>query len=149
MIAGAMVQGGSTANRNGDILEHQIEALLQKKGYIAGILDGMGYARQYRKFSNIYGVPWRLDFFVVHPGKWPDGLAIESKWQSSGGSADEKLFFAVRSLEALPCPGVLIIGSDGARDCAVNWCKSAALVNPQLTVLHGLDSVLKWAQGAL
>lgn len=149
MSALQMVQGGATANHNGDILEHQIEALLQKKGYRVGDLNGIGYARQYRKFTNIYGAPWRLDFFVIHSEKWPDGLAIESKWQSSGGSADEKLFFAVRSLEALPCPGVLIIGSDGARDCAVNWCKSAALANPRLTVLHGLDNVLKWAQWAL
>lgn len=149
MSALALVQCGSIANHNGDILERQIESLLQKKGYRAGALDGMSYARQYRQFANIYGAPWRLDFFVVHPDKWPDGLAIESKWQSSGGSADEKLFFAVRSLEALPCPCVLIIGSDGARACAVNWCKQAAAVNPQLTVLHGLDNVLKWAQGAL
>lgn len=148
MNAPVLIQGGSTANHNGSILESQIEALLISKGYQSSASD-KSYRRQYRGFNNLYGVPWRLDFFVVHPSKWPDGLAIESKWQSSGGSADEKLFFAVRSLEALPCPGVLIIGSDGARACAVNWCKQAAAVNPRLTVLHGLDSVLKWAQGAL
>lgn len=150
MSALPMVQGGATANLNGDILERQIETLLYSKGYQLYAQPGKRWmARQYRKFENLYGVPWRLDFFVVHPERYPDGLAIETKWQSVGGSADEKLHFAVRSLEALPIPGVLLIGGNGARACAIRWCKNQAVFNPRLTVLHGLDQALIWAQGAL
>lgn len=149
MNAAPMVQGGTTANHNGNILESQIETLLHSKGYQQGQLTGRGFIRQYRRFENLYGVPWKLDFFVKHPDRYPSGLAIETKWQSVGGSADEKLFFAVRSLEALPFSSVLIIGGEGARACAIRWCKNQAVFNPRLTVLHGLDNTLQWAQGAL
>ena len=145
----SFVQGGTTANQHGDILEGQIESLLHSKGYPCGVVEGRGFIRQYRRFENLYGVPWKLDFFVVHPDRYPKGLALETKWQSVGGSADEKLVFALRSLEALPCPGVLILGGKGARSSAIVWCQNQAAINPQLTVLHGLDNVLLWAQKSL
>lgn len=119
------------------------------KGYVADDLTTQGYVRQYRRFNNLYGVPWRLDFYIIHTDKFPDGMAIESKWQSSGGSADEKLFFAFRSLEALPIPGVLIIGGNGARKCAVDWCLREAENHTKVTVLTGMDDLIKWAQKSL
>jgi hypothetical protein len=128
----AMTQGGSTANHNGNLLEYQIVALLHSKGYHQD-QQHKGYVRQYRRYENAYSVKWALDFFITPSERFHKGLAIETKWQSSVGSADEKLMFAVASLLALPCPGVLILGGDGARAGAIRWCLNQGVIHQNLT----------------
>jgi hypothetical protein len=85
------------------------------------------YARQAAFEQTIYGSSWALDFVVVHPTKFPNGLVIEVKYQGVGGSVDEKLPFSMLSLAAITRRGhdapktLLIIAGDGMRGDAKLW----------------------------
>lgn len=71
--------------------------------------------------NSIYGVPYTLDAFAWHPEKYPDGLAIKIKWQSTGGSVDEKFPFVINSLEALGIPSIFILDGGHYRSEAEAW----------------------------
>lgn len=151
-------QGGLIANRNGRILEMQVKQLLLSKKYLhANICRGTifcigentpWFKTQMKKMlGSIYNLPLRADFFVSHPDKWPKGLVIETKWQSSAGSVDEKYPYTVLSLKELPYPAVLMIAGGGYRQNAINWCKDQQ--TDDFIVLEGLDETIKWAQRSL
>ena len=58
------------------------------------------FAKQYPLCKNIYDAPQPLktDFILYHPEQYPNCLAIESKWQETGGSADEKFPYLVANI---------------------------------------------------
>jgi hypothetical protein len=82
------------------------------------------YFRKQGVAKSIYGIPWRLDFVLWHRETWPEGLFIEVKTQTVGGSVDEKLPFIVLSLMELKRPSGLLIVGDGFRECAIEWAES-------------------------
>lgn len=139
-----------TGNENGSILESQINALLISKGYAMlskppEIIAQYDWAiKQHRKFSTLYGGQMRIDFFVFNRTKWPEGLAIECKWQSSPGTVDEKFPYVVENLKSLPVPSVIMLAGGGYRPAALEWIKSQA--NSRLTIVESIDSAIKWAK---
>ena len=92
------------------------------------------YARQCEIGNDIYGKARRVDFIVYHPEKWPDCLVIECKWQSSGGTTDEKFPFLVLSIQINEFQTIVVLDGGGYRQSAENWIKGQAGKNKLLHV---------------
>jgi hypothetical protein len=139
----AKTQGG-TANESGKDMEAAIEAALQRAGFSPvsekqrqyfqrGALNfgdtelgDRWYARNVKRFRNMYEVAFFADFVVYDSKRFPHGLVIESKQQEQAGSVDEKYVFTVLSLKALyklyrGLCAWLVFGGAGARPVAVEW----------------------------
>jgi hypothetical protein len=95
-------------------------------------------------FNSIYGLPWVLDAFIYHPVKAPSGFALDAKFQGTGGSIDEKLPFAVLSLQHIADTTGAITGlyldAQGARPQAVQWAADAC----KQRGIHFFDSPASW-----
>ena len=80
-------------------------------------------------YNSIYGLPWVLDAFIYDPVKAPSGFALDVKFQNIGGSIDEKLPFAVLSLQNISLQTGAMVGlyleAAGARPEAVQWAQDA------------------------
>lgn len=134
-------QGGSRASRLGKATESDVENQLkhfglkqatdkEKAKFRLGTLEphdigNAWYARNVKKFKNIYGVGFFADFYVYHSEKLPNGLVIEVKSQDSPGSVDEKYVFTVLSLIGIPSvESWIVFEGAGARPCAVDWMRA-------------------------
>ena len=110
---------GAQANSTGKVAETIIEAVLIKLGYRP--------IRQKPVGIGIYGTPIQADFFVERAPGFPAGLIIESKWQGSSGSADEKYPYLVENIRyCYPCPVIILADGDGARPGAIRWLRDQA-----------------------
>ena len=126
---------GRRANRSGQHLE----------SFVAGLLDDLGYAEaSSRLFFNlceqqqpiyayecyagetIYGGRRRVDFILHHPVKHPKCLVIQCKWQTSGGSVDQKYPYEVLSINANSYPSIIILDGGGYSAGAERWLKAQA-----------------------
>ncbi|WP_392506571.1 PD-(D/E)XK nuclease superfamily protein [Rickettsia sp. 2024-CO-Wats] len=96
------------ANKTGNELEIFIHDRLKREGYCfvsnkrfstAKILKQPIYTRQFEIGKNIYDTKWKCDFILYHPGRHPNYLVIESKWQRSGGLVDEKYPYLVLNIK--------------------------------------------------
>ena len=87
-------------------------------GYLARQLDqeGIDVKTEITLGRSILGKMRRVDVMLTSAG---GALAIETKHQDTPGTAEEKVFYALADLAAMPVPGVLVYGgggwSDGAR----------------------------------
>jgi hypothetical protein len=125
-----MEQGGVTANKTGKRLEDFIIYQLVESGYTnierrkwktAKYLDQPIYTRQLFLCKSIYETDIYGDFVIFHPEKYPNCLVIESKWQQSPGSVDEKLPFLVKNIkERFPIDSVVVIDGGGFKKGAIN-----------------------------
>ncbi len=61
---------------------------------------------------SIIGKRRRVDVFCVDPTK-AKALAIECKFQSTSGTTDEKLFYALEDVKAIPMESFLVYGGGG------------------------------------
>ena len=102
------MSSGARANRTGIRQEDYIRDWLNDLEYIEvsqgnffnlRCLQQPIYASQCTVGKNIYGKNRRVDFILYHPQRWRDCLVIQSKWQASSGSVEEKLAFEVLSIE--------------------------------------------------
>lgn len=146
-------QQGRQANQNGKAFEEQISQRLKSKGYIQANAipedcDQPFFIYQYRgNFTSIYGLPMRVDFFVWHPVKYPDGLIIECKYQETSGSADEKFPYTIACLRNIGLPAILLLVGKGAKRCSVDWCLQQQ--DHQLTVFSDFESFFRAANREL
>jgi hypothetical protein len=127
---------GSRANKSGrtaeSILKHTLE------------LQGFNVQPQYKIGNNIYGGILKIDLFVKNALNFPDGLAIESKWQDVNGSADEKLPYLVQNIrECYPCPTIVVLQGGGIRQGAIQWIKSQ--IDDKLIGVYSLEEFISWA----
>lgn len=151
---------GKTANTRGKNFELTISHQLRINNYvelnpIAKMLfiDGSlmpphekWFTEQAPVCENIYGVKWKIDLVLYHREKFPELLLIECKWQSVGGSVDEKFPFVVASLKKTNKPSILITAGGGARDTAITWVKNQQVKG----FTHmSLDQFILWAQKSL
>ncbi|MCK8518294.1 DpnII family type II restriction endonuclease [Methanoculleus sp. 7T] len=148
-----MEQGGTIANKTGKLLETFIENLLIQKEYkyvqkkrfdsATHMLDQPIYSKQYNVCTGIYDTPIRCDFIVFHPEKHPDRLIIESKWQQSSGSADEKYPYTIHNIkEKYPCDTVLVLDGDGYKKGAEKWVRDQ--VGEKLRHVFNMREFQKW-----
>lgn len=147
-LLNAVVQSqGRQANRNGRVFEDLIAQRLRSEGYVSltklpDKFEFPFFVAQLRgRFSSIYGSPLRVDFFVWHPEKYPNGMIIECKYQETAGSADEKFPYTVANLRKANIPAVLLIMGRGPKPCSVEWCLKQQ--DEHLKVFKDLESFMK------
>ncbi|MEC7163473.1 MAG: PD-(D/E)XK nuclease superfamily protein [Pseudomonadota bacterium] len=145
--------GGGRANQSGRSLEKMVEGLLLGHGYgkvskreiQKHIIAGEPvFTTQYMIGQTIYNTDLKIDFFVYHPSKFPDGLIIECKWQQAGGSVDGKYPYLVANLLKNQKASVIVLDGDGYRPGAKRWLEDQALKNDKLRVFD-LISFTQWA----
>ena len=84
----------------------------------------------------------RADFVAYDIPNYPKDLAIECKWQRTGGSTDEKIAYTVLNIrECYPIPGIIIC-SGGELDRAMAWAKTQC--NDRLLHVFDTDEFVHW-----
>jgi hypothetical protein len=152
-----MTQGGR-ANKSGNILEANVEAILTGYNYFlvgnhvqqASILNAALLPKRYGKEvyigAGIYLTELKVDFYIMGIPAIPSGLIIECKWQESSGSVDEKFPYLNMNIQySYPAPTIIILGGEGMREGASNWLKARVNDNPNLLAVLNLDRFIAWA----
>lgn len=131
---------GQQAGRNGRLAEHVIADTLTRRG--------IAFSRQWRIGKSIFHTDLIADFHIPqmpHIGE----LAIESKWQQVGGSAEEKLCYLVENIRhCYPCPVIVVIDGGGFRTGAIQWLRAQA-DHKQLFAVFSLVEFLTWCNQTL
>lgn len=130
-----IIQGGTKANKFGKNLEQFIRDKLHANDYefvpankfcSSMILSQPIYTQQFLVGKTIYDTPRKCDFIIYHPEKHPTCLVIESKWQQSKGSVDEKYPFLVENIKIHPYKTIVIIDGAGYKPKALEWLKKTS-----------------------
>ena len=136
---------GKRANRAGKQLAEFVENLLQDYGYVkvSGShffalceLEQPIYASECNTGKTLYGGTRRVDFILYHPVKWSECLVIECKWQSGGGSVDQKYPYFVSSANLNEQPALFVVDGEGYSGRSKEWLQSQA---GQGQILHVLN----------
>ncbi len=146
---------GTRANYTGNQLEAVIQNALDRKGYklverrsfnAARYLDQPVYAKQFPIAKSVYETDLYCDFIIFHPLKHPNCLIIESKWQQSSGSVDEKFPFLVLNVrEQYPYATVIVLDGEGYKKGAEKWLRRQ--VDAKLTHVFNMMEFQKWSNG--
>ncbi|WP_208095866.1 PD-(D/E)XK nuclease superfamily protein [Nostoc sp. 106C] len=149
---------GARANKSGNILEGNIEAVLNGHDYfqigshvtkeflLTATLLPKRYAKQVYIGAGIYQTTLKVDFYVVGLSANPSGLIIECKWQESGGSVDEKFpYLNLNIQQSYPAQTIVVIGGEGMREGAINWLRQQVKYNRNLLGVYSLDRFIAWA----
>ena len=141
------------ANHNGNQLESFIDERLVEAGYTfvqkerfrpATYLEQPIYSRQCFVAKGVYGTAARCDFILFHPEKHPNPLIIESKWQQSKGSVDEKYVYTIKNIkEHYPHKTILLLDGGGYTKQTERWIRG--LVDQKLLHVFNMAEFQKWA----
>ncbi len=167
---------GQRASRSGNEFEAEIEKSLEACGFLkltkdfyeksenAGVqfnsflskcleMNKACFVGQYRPIcEGVYakGRGVTCDFLLFEPDLFPNGLAIEAKWQKSQGSVEEKFPYLVENIKLYPCPAIVIMGGKGTTEGAEKWLlRQANEVENLLAVFPTLTEFETWAQNNL
>lgn len=122
----------ASANYTGNILESFISERLKEKGYgfveknkfkAATYLGQPIYTRQFLIGESIYGTGQYADFLIYHPKKHPGCLVIESKWQQTSGSVDEKFPYLTENVKKYPYSTIILLDGNGYKKQAEAWLR--------------------------
>ncbi len=84
------------------------------------------------------------DFVIYHPEKHHKCLVIESKWQQTGGSVDEKYPYAILNIQMrYPYKTILLLDGDGYKKGAEKWIKRQ--VGNNLVQVFNMSGFQTWA----
>ncbi len=146
---------GTRANYTGNSLEEVIENMLKKKGYTfvdkkkfdaARYIGQPVFTKQFPIAKSIYETDIFCDFIIFHPIKHPNTLAIESKWQQSAGSVDEKFPFLVLNIrERYPCGTIIVLDGGGYKKGAERWLRQQK--DTKLIHVFNMMEFQKWSNG--
>jgi hypothetical protein len=126
---------GTNANRNGNAAEVVICAAIQANGF--------QIERQVYICQSIYGRRLYADIIIKGLPQFRDGLIVESKWQSSSGSIDEKYPYLVLNIKQMyPLPTMIIADGGGASEGAIEWLMNQ--VDDKLVAVLGLVDFMKF-----
>lgn len=144
---------GEKANYTGNSLENFIENILNHKGYrfienksfkAACCLEQAIYSCQFTIGHGIYDTPIKCDFILHHPVKYPNCLVIESKWQESSGSTDEKFPYLVLNIkEKSAYPTIIVLDGGGCKPGAEQWLRHQ--VGGQLLHVFNMMEFQRWS----
>lgn len=147
------MQSGTKAKYTGNQLEAFIYNRLKEKGYkevdkkkfnAAKYLEQPIFTKQYNVGKSIYDTDLLSDFIIYHPKKHNICLCIESKWQASTGSVDEKFPYLVINIkEKFPCPAIVVLDGGGYKEGAEKWLRSQ--VDDKLLRVFNMTEFQKWA----
>lgn len=146
-------QGGTHANFTGNQLENFIEFILVKKGYkfihkkkfdVACYIGQPIYSKQFFIGKSIYETNSYCDFILYHPKKHTKKLIIESKWQQSAGSVDEKYPYLILNIQMkYPCKSILLLDGGGYKKGAEDWIRSQ--IGNNLVNVFNMSEFQKWS----
>jgi hypothetical protein len=106
-------------------------------------------SRHARALLNDGGSPGACAGVVHGADTFPQGLAIESKWQHAQGSVDEKLPYLVSNIrEGYHVPAVIVADGGGHRPEALRWLRGQ-VDGTHLVGVFSLVEFLTWANRAL
>lgn len=141
------------ANYTGTQLEKFIHDRLIEKGYAfiprdrfeaAAYIEQPIFTRQLFVGKSIYETDMYCDFMVYHPVKHPQCLIIESKWQQSGGSVDEKFpYFVLNIQHKYPKRTVVVLAGGGYKKQAETWLRKQ--VGNNLLHVFNMEEFQRWA----
>ena len=97
-----------------------------KKFFDKRLLNEPIYSTQCVIGENVYGGTRKADIILYHPQKWADCLVIESKWQASTGTADQKYPFEVQTINRNLYSTIIVLDGQGYNQLAEKWLKSHA-----------------------
>lgn len=128
---------GSTANRQGRILEQTIIPTFEARGFkIIKYSDwqkkpdkyGTEILLKHVPYTTIYGHRGYTEF-LAQSQRYKLNHRIECKWQQSSGSVDEKFpYLYLNCIEAMPEPNIILIaGGGGMKEGAIPWLKRVVL----------------------
>ena len=149
---------GKRANRAGEQLADFVDNLLHDYGYVKVSstrffalcsLEQPIYARECNTGKTLYGGNRRVDFILYHPVKWSECLVIECKWQSGGGSVDQKYPYFVSSANINPQPAIFVVDGDGYSPLSGQWLKDQAGTGKILHVMNQGEFARFASQGNL
>ena len=127
-----MNEGGARAASNGKAVEDVINGVLHQ--------ITTDVQRQYSIGLGIYGTEIFVDFYCLSLGQ-----IIESKWQGSNGTADEKLpYLAENIIQNYPLPTTVVLSGDGFRSGAIDWMRSRLAKTSDHQALT-MNEFLTWA----
>jgi hypothetical protein len=126
-------------NRSGRTAEDAIADLLSRQG--------CEFTRQALVGTSIYGYSLRADFVVHNLTEYPSGLVIESKWQDTAGTADEKFPYLVANIMGgnYGRPVIVVVSGGGCRPGALNWLQEQVSAHPFVAVFS-LEELMSWLQ---
>lgn len=128
-------QQGQLANMAGKRAEATIYCMIKELGYRV--------ERQYPICIGIHGGQMNADLYVHPTKKFPKGIIIESKWQGSSGSADEKFCFLELNIRTrYPAPTIVVLDGGGARPGMVEWFKAQVDGQKLIGVLSLMEFLL-------
>lgn len=129
-------QQGRRANMTGKRAEATIYCVLRELGYK---ID-----RQYPICVGIHGAEMKADLYIHPIDRFPQGVAIESKWQERTGTADEKYCFLIENIRTrYPVPTIVVYGGGGARQGMVEWMRNQVDGRRLMAVLS-FEEFLSW-----
>lgn len=146
-------QSGAVANENGTNLEDFIRNIICRCGYLevprkrfkpATYLEQAIFAQQFLVGKSIYGTDLICDFILYHPQRHPLCIVIESKWQQSSGSVDEKFPYLVLNIKTqTPYQTIIVLDGGGYKPLAEQWLRSE--VDDKLLHVFNMAEFQKWA----
>lgn len=132
--------GGSNAKKSGMVAERIIACILSERGY--------KIIRQYPVGASIYGHDLKCDFFISNVSGFPNGLIIESKWQDSGGSVDEKFPYLVHNIkECFTCPAIVVLGGGKYKKGSVDWLLRQ--IDEKLIAVYSIEEFVSYVNRSL
>ncbi len=134
-------------------LEDVINKTLERNGYqfvdkknfdSAKYLDQPVFTVQYPVAKSVYDTQMYCDFIIYHPEKYSNCLIIESKWQQSSDSVDEKFPFLVLNIrEKYPSSTIVVLDGGGYKKGAEKWLREQA--DDKLIHVFNMMEFQKWS----
>jgi len=123
--------------RSGEVAEEVIAAALKGVGIV--------FDRQVRVGISIFGYELFADFVLLNLADYPDGLALESKWQDRDGTIDEKFpYVADNIIERYTVPAIVVAHGGGQRPGAIEYLRSRC-DSKKLIAVFPFEKFLSWA----
>lgn len=131
--------GGRRANKAGRAAEDCIAQLLS--------YHRLQYTRQARVGVSIFERQLHVDFLVHNLVEYPDGLVIESRWQDTPGTTEEKLTYIVENIRASAYAHsvLLVLNGGGFTPGAITWLEQQ-VDNDFFVGVMDFAGLLSWLQ---
>lgn len=149
---------GQRAHQTRASLEDFIRRLLEKSGYdyvhpqqfqAARCLEQPIFSTKYPAGKDLYGKDHKCDFILYHPVRYPSALIIESKWQQSSGSVDEKFPFLVSTIKKIRLDAIVVLDGSGYSESAECWLRQQAGKDGLLHVFNKKEMMDFYSNGRL
>ena len=149
---------GQRAHQTAAVLKAFICNLLKESGYdyvhphrfqAACCLKKPIFSAEYLVGKDLYGKDHKCDFILYHPVRYPRALIIESKWQQSTGSVDEKFPFWVLTIKKSGLDTIVVLDGGGYFKGAECWLRQQAGKDNLLHVFNMKDMQIFYNNGRL